>query len=240
MKYALVTGASKGIGKAITLALLEKGYFVVITYATGDEAIAHFRRSLGEQSDRFFPIKVDHSDRESIYKLIEQLKEILKYINCIVCNVGKTVRKDILSITDKDWDEVMEVSLTSHFLILRELFPLIAPDSRIIFIGSMMGKYPHATSLVYGVSKAAVHGLAQNLVKEFVGTGTTVNTILPGFVETEWQVDKPAEIRDRIKAKTAIGRFATTAEIAHACMFCVDNAFVNGTLLEVSGGYAFR
>ena len=134
----------------------------------------------------------------------------------------------------------MQVAVNSHFYLIRDCHEMIEPDSRIIFIGSMMGVLPHGTSLPYGVSKAAVHALAKNLVKEFEGTGTTVNAIAPGFVETEWQKNKPQHIRENIYGKTAIKRFATVNEIANAVAFCLDNQFVNGSVIEVSGGYCFK
>jgi 3-oxoacyl-[acyl-carrier protein] reductase len=104
----------------------------------------------------------------------------------------------------------------------------------------MMGIYPHGTSLAYGVSKAAVHALAVNLVKCFEGTGTTVNAIAPGFVETQWQKDKPDQIRKNICAKTALNRFASVEEVADAVRFCIKNQFVNGSIIEVSGGYNYK
>jgi 3-oxoacyl-[acyl-carrier protein] reductase len=103
-----------------------------------------------------------------------------------------------------------------------------------------MGVYPHGTSLAYGVTKAAVHALALNLVKCFEGTDTTVNAIAPGFVETEWQATKPQHIRDNIYAKSAVKRFATPDEVADAVRFCINNGFVNGSVLEISGGYCFK
>ena len=82
--------------------------------------------------------------------------------------------------------------------------------------------------------------MAQNLVKCFEGTDTTVNAIAPGFVETEWQKNKPIEIRQNIYNKTAIKRFASVEDVAKAVEFCIDNAFVNGSIIEVSGGYCFK
>ena len=103
-----------------------------------------------------------------------------------------------------------------------------------------MGLMPHATVLGYGVTKAAVHALAKNLVKEFEGTGTTVNAVVPGFVETPWQKEKPEEIKQNIYRKTAIRRFATVDEVVEAYRFCLDNPFVNGGLIEVNGGYSYK
>lgn len=104
----------------------------------------------------------------------------------------------------------------------------------------MMAIEPHATSLPYAVTKAALHAMAKNLVKDFEGTGTTVNVIAPGFVETDWQKNKPQEIRERICTKTAVHRFATIEEIADTALFLLRNPFVNGAVIEVSGGYCYK
>lgn len=161
-------------------------------------------------------------------------------VEVIVGNAGATLRKPFPKITDEDWRRVFDVNVTANFSLVRDLYPKIPCNGRIVFIGSMMGILPHGTSLPYGVSKAALHALAQNLVKEFEGTGTTVNAIAPGFVETEWQRAKPMEIRQNICRKTAANRFASVEEISSAVMFCIDNAFVNGAILEISGGYCCK
>ena len=122
----------------------------------------------------------------------------------------------------------------------REFFPIILPGSRILFTGSQMGVDPHAMVLAYGVTKSAVHALCKNLVKVFEGTGTTINTVVPGFVETPWQKEKPEDIKQNIYKKTAIHRFATIDEIVDAFRFCIDNPFVNGSLIEVNGGYNYK
>ena len=171
---------------------------------------------------------------------IEKMKQECTSIDCIVCNAGITIRKPFTDTTDSDWDDTMEVAVNSHYRLIRELFPLIPHGSRILFTGSQMGISPHATVLSYGVTKAAVHALAKNLVKEFEGTGTTVNAIAPGFVDTPWQKEKPQEIKDRICSKTAIHRFATIEEIVKAFEFCIDNPFINGSVLEINGGYSYK
>ena len=134
----------------------------------------------------------------------------------------------------------MQINVNSNLFLIRDLFDKIPPHSRIVFIGSLMGIHPHGTSIAYGVTKSAVHALALNLVKCFEGTGTTINAIAPGFVETEWQKEKPQEIRNNICNKTALKRFATVEEIADAVKFCLNNDFINGSILEISGGYSFK
>lgn len=231
MKTAIVTGGTSGIGLGVAKMLLSKGYKVYATYVGPD---------FEENIENFEPIKVDQSNREELYAFINRIKLECKNIDCIVCNAGLSIRKSFTETTDKDWDIMMEVAVNSHYILVRELYSLIPSGSRIIFTGSQMGLMPHAMVLSYGVTKAAVHALAKNLVKEFEGTGTTVNAIVPGFVETPWQKEKPEEIKQNIYRKTAIHRFATVEEVVDAYRFCIDNSFVNGSLIEVNGGYSYK
>lgn len=231
MKTAIVTGGTSGIGLGVAKMLLSKGYKVYATYVGAD---------FTENTENFKPIKVDQSNRDELYSFINRIKLECKHIDCIICNAGLSIRKSFTETTDKDWDIMMEVAVNSHYILVRELYHLIPEGSRIIFTGSQMGLMPHAMVLSYGVTKAAVHALAKNLVKEFEGTGTTVNAIVPGFVETPWQKEKPEEIKQNIYRKTAIHRFATVDEVVDAYRFCIDNPFVNGSLIEVNGGYSYK
>lgn len=231
MKYAIVTGGTSGIGLGVAEMLIREGYYVFATY-------------VGEVFDKkienFEAIKTDQSDRKDVYRFISHVKNKVNHIDCIVCNAGMTVRKTFSETTDEDWDRMMDVAVNSHYIMIREFFPIIPEGSRILFTGSQMGLNPHATVLAYGVTKAAVHALVKNLVKEFEGTGTTVNAIVPGFVETPWQKEKPQEIKNNIYAKTAIHRFASIGEIVDGYRFCIKNPFVNGSLIEINGGYSFK
>ena len=231
MKYAIVTGGTSGIGLGVAKMLLSKGYYVFATYIGPD---------FTERIDNFEAVKIDQTSRTDVYQFINYVKSKCSAINCIVCNAGMSIRKSFTETTDEDWDKQMEVAVNSHYIIVRELFSMIPNGSRIIFTGSQMAVHPHATVLSYGVTKSAVCALAKNLVKEFEGSGTTVNAIIPGFVATPWQNEKPEEIKQNIYKKTAIHRFASVDEIVDAYRFCVDNPFVNGSLIEVNGGYCFK
>ena len=239
MRNAIVTGATTGIGLAVARMLLAEGYHVVVTYAHDEESAAKCREQLAKISSHFEVIKADQSDREAMREFAKSMAKF-DTIDCIVCNAGATLRCDLESITDEEWERTMQINVNSSLYLIRDLYRRIPNGSRIVFIGSLMGIHPHGTSLAYGVTKAAVHALAQNLVKCFEGTDTTVNAIAPGFVETEWQSTKPQHIRENIYAKSAVKRFATTDEVADAVRFCVNNGFVNGSVLEISGGYSFK
>lgn len=231
MEYAVVTGGTSGIGFGVAKMLISKGYRVFATYVGPD---------FSENIDNFEAIKTDQTSRKEVYDFIEYVKSKTSHVDCIVCNAGMSIRKSFTETTDDDWDKQMEVAVNSHYIIIRELYPLIPSGSRIIFTGSQMAIHPHATVLSYGVTKSAVCALAKNLVKEFEGTGTTVNAIIPGFVETPWQKEKPEEIKQNIFKKTAIHRFASIDEIVDAYRFCIDNPFINGSLIEVNGGYCYK
>ena len=231
MKYAIVTGGTSGIGLGVAKMLLGKGYYVFTTYVGPD---------FTDKIDNLEAIKIDQSSRKEVYSFLDYVKSKTGHIDCIVCNAGLSIRKSFTDTTDEDWDKQMEVAVNSHYIMVRELFPIIPAGSRIIFTGSQMAVHPHATVLSYGVTKSAVCALAKNLVKEFEGTGTTVNAIIPGFVETPWQKEKPEEIKQNIYKKTAIHRFASIDEVVDAYRFCIDNPFVNGSMIEVNGGYCYK
>lgn len=231
MKYAIVTGGTSGIGLGVAKMLIDKGYYVFATYVgeIGKEKINNYEAHY-----------IDQSKREEVYRFINYVKSRVNHLDCLVCNAGVSIRRNFTEMKDNEWDTMMEVAVNSHYIMIREFYPIFPYGSRILFTGSQMGMHPHATVLAYGVSKAAVHALVKNLVKEFEGTGTTINAVVPGFVNTPWQKTKPEEIKSNIYKKTAIHRFASIDEIVDAFRFCLDNPFVNGSLIEVNGGYCYK
>jgi 3-oxoacyl-[acyl-carrier protein] reductase len=231
MKYAVVTGGTSGIGLGVAKMLVSKGYYVFATYVS---------TNVTEYIENFEAIKTDQTKREEVYNFINYVKSKTDHLDCLHCNAGMTIRKSFTEYTDKDWDMMMEVAVNSHYIMCREFFPIIPAGSRILFTGSQMGLNPHGTVLAYGVTKSALHALCKNLVKEFEGTGTTVNAVVPGFVETPWQKEKPEEIKQNIYRKTAIHHFAKIDEVVAAFRFCIDNPFVNGSMIEVNGGYSYK
>lgn len=236
---AIVTGGTKGIGLAVTKMLLQEGYAVVATYGHDAVAAENVRGELASQGQSIEVVQAAQDDKAQMRALVAHMHE-KGHVDCIVCNAGITERGKLTDITDEAWERVMQVNVHSHMALIRDLYDVIAPNARIVFMGSVLGIYPHSLSMAYGVSKAAVIAMAKNMVKEFAGTGTTVNVIAPGFVDTDWQKTKPEEIRQNICNKTALGRFAKPEEIAEAVRFCVKNAFVNGSVIEIHGGYNYK
>jgi 3-oxoacyl-[acyl-carrier protein] reductase len=240
MKYAIVTGGTIGIGKQITIDLLKKRYFVFTTFIPNDKMVKQAEEDFNHISPNFSLIQSEFADLQQIENMTNFIKSKTNKIDCFIGNAGTTIRKLFTDITDEEWENTLRINLSANFFIVRNLDSIMNEGSNIIFIGSLLGKIPHATSLIYGVSKAALHALALNLVKEYDNRKIRVNAILPGFVETEWQKNKPLEIKNSINEKTALKRFASVIEISQACMFIIDNQFINGSLLEITGAYNYK
>jgi 3-oxoacyl-[acyl-carrier protein] reductase len=241
MKYALVTGSTKGIGKAIGLKLLRNGYFVIFNYCKSEVAVKKLTDEIeSEFKDRFSILQHDLSDLRTVNLFIEKVLSISMKIDVVVFNTGLTDRSAFGDITINSWNKVFDANLNVPFFILQALRSNIINNGSIIFIGSMLGNLPHSVSIAYGVSKAAVHSLVQNLVKFLSIDGVRVNGIAPGFVDTEWQAEKPHELREKIKGKVALKRFALTSEVADLCYSVVENQYINGQILQIDGGYSYR
>jgi 3-oxoacyl-[acyl-carrier protein] reductase len=240
MKYAIVTGGTRGIGKQICIDLLKNGFFVITNYASDQIAAEIARTEFLEYSENFSVVRFDQSSDKEIENFTNFIKTKTNKLHCIVCNTGITNRGNLNSITNHDWEKVFKVNVHSHFYLIRDLDTLLQEKSRIIFIGSLLGTLPHSCSITYGVTKAAIHALSKYLVKQFADRQITVNTISPGFVETDWQKNKPKEQRINIYNKTALNRFATVNEISNVLMMLIENDFINGTIISVDGGYDYK
>lgn len=238
MNIVLVTGGTKGIGKAIVLKYLHQGCYAIITYSSDDETAELFQRELDvNYKDKYEIIKADLSKIEEVKIMCNIIRCKYRKIDYLILNAGATNRNSFSDMTIDEWNYVINVNLTMPFFIVQSLVDCIIKGGSILFIGAVMGIYPHAISIPYAVSKAGVHMLSRQLVKHLAPYKITVNTIAPGFVDTPWQKSKPLEQRIRIENKIALKRFALPEEIAQLCWDISQNAYINGSLLEIDGGY---
>lgn len=241
MNIVLVTGGTKGIGKAIVLKYLHQGCYAIITYSSDDETAELFQRELDvNYKDKYEIIKADLSKIEEVKIMCNIIRCKYRKINYLILNAGATNRNSFSDMTIDEWNYVINVNLTMPFFIVQSLVDCIINGGSILFIGAVMGIYPHAISIPYAVSKAGVHMLSRQLVKHLATYKITVNTIAPGFVDTPWQKSKPLEQRIRIENKIALKRFALPEEIAQLCWDISQNAYINGSLLEIDGGYCYE
>jgi 3-oxoacyl-[acyl-carrier protein] reductase len=241
MKYSIVTGGTRGIGKAICRKLLNKGYSVIAVYNNDDVTAGLTRQEfIKEFPDMFYIIKCDLSEVKNVSSLFSEIKAITESVDVLILNAGKTIRKGIADLTIEEWESVMAVNLTTPLFLIQKFLPLLKDGSNVIFTGSAMAVFPHALSLPYGISKSAVHALVKNLVKFLEPLGIRINCVSPGFVDTDWQKDKPAEVKENIVGKLAMKRFATPEEVASAYIFIIENQYLNGEIISIDGGYSYR
>lgn len=240
-ELAVVTGCSRGIGLAITHALLSRGCRVIGVFGHNDEDARKAAATLGMASDRVTLVKADLSDVENLDTLVEKVKSAnIDGLSYIIANVGATDKTPFANVTPEKWNWVVRSNLTVPFFLVQRLAGFLRDGiGKIIFIGAVMGIRPHPISFSYGASKAGLHFLAQCLVKEFSPRGITVNVVAPGFVETAMQAGKSPEHRKRIEDKISLRRFARSAEVADAVMSLLDLDYVTGQVLAVDGGYDF-
>lgn len=241
MKYAVITGGTKGIGEAIAELLLEKGYFVIVNYSSDVESARDFEKANERYFDRLKIIKQELSCYDDVERFVLQIRRISSNITALILNVGVTDRTGIYEISPKSWEYVMNTNVNVPFYMIQKLGLSIEDNvGRIIFIGSVCGQLPHSVSVSYGVSKAAVHQMSKELVKFFSPRGITVNTVVPGFIDTPRQKVKTQEQRGRIEQKTALKRFGEPEEVASLCYEVINNSYINGACLNIDGGYCFE
>lgn len=240
-KTALVTGATKGIGKAVSIRLLNEGWNLIATYASDNEsANISYAEFCEIAQGQVYMFKADISDLESVGIIDGFLVEHNITIDAVIFNAGITDRADFHDIKPENWAKVFTANVHFPVFLLQKIYPILNAGGSVTFTGSLMAIQPHSVSLAYGVTKASVHALVKNMVKFFVDKQIRVNAVAPGFVDTEWQKNKPAEIRKNITNKLASGRFCSPEELTDVYMLLINNNYMNGEIVVCDGGYSYK
>ncbi|MDR1879569.1 MAG: SDR family oxidoreductase [Tannerellaceae bacterium] len=240
-RQACITGGTKGIGKAVASALGRAGYDLLLTYASDADAAGEVCRALEKELQvEVRALRADITDRRSIDTIYHYLIDNELRLDAVVFNAGLTLRDSFETIKIEDWERVFFGNVHFPVFLLQRIAGLLNAGGSVVFTGSLMGIHPHAVSLAYGVTKSAVHALVKNLVKFLSPYDIRVNGVAPGFVDTEWQKGKPADIRRNIESKIASSRFCDPAEVAEVYRMLVENGYINGEVIVVDGGYSYR
>jgi 3-oxoacyl-[acyl-carrier protein] reductase len=240
-KYALITGGTKGIGKSVARCLGKSGYHLLLTYATDTAAAQQSCRELRDECHTgVTTMQADSSDENSIDMIAAYVEENGIQLDAIIFNAGLTYRDRFEDMKYNDWTRAFFANVHFPVFLLQRLLPHINKGGSVIFTGSLMGILPHAMSLSYGVTKASIHALVKNLVKFLSPHGIRVNAVAPGFVDTEWHKNKPAEIRRNIESKIASGRFCNPDELAGVYRLLIENTYINGEIIVADGGYSYK
>jgi Dehydrogenases with different specificities (related to short-chain alcohol dehydrogenases) len=239
LKTAIVTASTKGIGLEIAKKLFTNDYKVYMSYYQDEKTAENVQKFVIGESNAIIS-KVNLSDYSKSMKYLEEiLEQEKKGIDCIVFNAGGTLKADIGEIQYDEWKRCFDMNLNIPFFMLQRAAKYINREGRIVFMSSVMSIYEHSSSIAYGVSKAAINSLTAYLVKYFCGREITVNAVIVGFTNTS-MIKRTPEHEERIKSKIALGRFAEPEEIAQVVWHIIQDSYINGSLIEVDGGYCYQ
>jgi acetoacetyl-CoA reductase len=234
-RVAVVTGGTRGIGEAISLALKEKGYKVAATYAGNDEAASAFSERHGISVYKF-----DVADFEQCQAAITKIEAELGPVEILVNNAGITRDGTIHKMDRHAWDAVIDTNLGSCFNMCRCVIDGMRARNfgRIVNIGSINGQAGQYGQVNYAAAKSGIHGFTKALAQEGAGKGVTVNAIAPGYIDTDMVRAVPPNVLEKIVAKVPVGRLGKASEIARGVLFLVDDegGFVTGSTLSINGG----
>jgi 3-oxoacyl-[acyl-carrier protein] reductase len=233
---ALVTGASRGIGKAIAQRLAEDGFFVVgtATSDSGAEAISTFLAENGIGK------KLNVASAESIADFIKAVNDEIGVPAVLVNNAGITRDNLLLRMKDEEWDDIINTNLTSVFRMSKAVLRGMtkAKTGRIINISSVVGSTGNAGQANYAAAKAGMIGFAKSLAKEVGSRNITVNTVAPGFIDTDMTRELSGEVKNALLAGIPLARLGEAKEIAHTVSFLASEgaAYITGETIHVNGG----
>ncbi|RGP42030.1 3-oxoacyl-[acyl-carrier-protein] reductase [Altererythrobacter insulae] len=234
-RVAIVTGGTRGIGRAICEKLQADGFTVIANYAGNDSAAEQLKADTGIQS-----YKWDVGDHEACIEGCAKVAEEVGAVDVVVNNAGITRDGTLHKMSYADWDEVMRINLGGCFNMAKACFPGMRERGwgRIVNIGSINGQAGQYGQVNYAAAKSGIHGFTKALAQEGAKFGVTVNAIAPGYIDTDMVAAVPEPVLEKIVAKIPVGRLGEAQEIARGVAFlCSDNAgFVTGSTMSINGG----
>lgn len=234
-RVAIVTGGTRGIGEAISVALKDAGYVVAANYAGNDEKAKEFSARTGIAVYKF-----DVSDFEAVKDGIAKITAELGPVDVVVNNAGITRDGVIHRMTPQQWNDVIATNLTSCFNLCRNVIDGMRERGfgRIVNIGSVNGQAGQYGQVNYAAAKSGIHGFTKALAQEGAAKGVTVNAIAPGYIDTDMVRAVPPNVLEKIVARIPVGRLGKAEEIARGVLFLVgdDAGFITGSTLSINGG----
>ena len=236
-KVALVTGGSRGIGAAIASELAEAGAAVAVNYLQHADRANELVETLRAAGGRAIAAQCDVSQAPAVAKMVEQVKSALGPVDILVNNAGVAITRGVDDLSEADFDQTIAVNLKSVFLCTQAVLPMMRQKKwgRIVNISSGAARGAGAIGPHYNASKAGIEGLTRGYAARLVKEGITVNAVAPSLIETDMMKGQP-----NLVGRIPIGRLGTAEEVAQAVMMLLDNAYMTGQTIAMSGGMAFN
>jgi acetoacetyl-CoA reductase len=236
---ALVTGAARGIGRAIVSELAAMGANVVINYMNSAQAAQELAREIEGLGPKALIVQADVSEYEQVEGMIRQTIETFGQIDILVNNAGITCDKTLKNMSKAQWDKVMHVNLDSLFNCTRQVLPFMVEQKsgKIVNMSSFVGLGGNIGQANYAATKAGVIGFTKSIALEVARYGITVNAVCPGFTETDMLQSVPEEIRRNLLARIPLGRFAQAREVAACVRYIVtEGDYMTAQAISLNGG----
>ena len=238
-KLVLVTGASRGIGRAIALTLGDAGATVIGT-ATSDEGAANISTTFTENNILGKGMKLNVTDNDQISALIKSITEDYGSVDILINNAGITRDNILVRMKEDEWDDIINTNLSSVYKMSKSVLRgmIKKRSGRIISITSVVGSMGNAGQSNYAAAKAGIMGFTKSLAREVASRGITVNAVAPGFIETDMTDSLPEDQKLALATQIPIGRLGTTNEIAQAVLFLADDSgsYITAQTLHINGG----
>jgi acetoacetyl-CoA reductase/3-oxoacyl-[acyl-carrier protein] reductase len=238
-KTALITGASRGIGRAIALELAREGAKVALNYQSNEAKAQEAAAEIKQFGGTCILARANLADPKEARALVKRVATEFGRLDVLVNNAGITRDKSLRKMTDEDWLEVIQTNLNAVFFCTSAALPIMIEQNygRIVNIGSMNGQTAAFGQANYGASKGGVMAFTKTAALELAKFNITVNVVNPGYTMTDMFAKVPNNIQDQIKGKIPEGRFAKPEEIARAVIFLVeDGDYITGQQINVNGG----
>ena len=236
-RVALVTGANKGIGNEILKLLSKNGYTVVGT-SRSSEGVSIIEKSLASKAG--CGLIFDVTNKDATASLSSKIKEKYGNVSILVNNAGITMDNLLIRMTDNEWNDVIETNLSSVYRITKEFIKDMMKDryGRVINIGSVVGMSGNAGQTNYSATKSALLGFTKSLAKEVASRNITVNTVSPGFIDTDMTKKLKDSQKDALMSSIPLGRMGSTEELAHVVQFLASDeaSYITGENINVNGG----
>ena len=239
-QVALVTGASRGIGKAIALDLAKEGAFVYVNYSSNADAANKVVEEIKANGGNAKAIGFKVQDRDAVENAINQIKDEQGKIDILINNAGISRDDLIIRAKDEDWQSTMDVNLTGAFYVSRAVSKVMLKSKygRIVNISSIVGQMGNIGQSAYSASKAGLIGFSKTLARELASKNITVNVVTPGFIETDMTNELNDKVKESCLNNIPLKRFAKPNEVANAVSFFAKPSagYITGQVLSVSGG----